>query len=168
MDAYIFDLILAGIAILVVYFAAKKGFVSVLLETVSVFIAAIAAYHLCEPVSAFVCEKFLTNAEGEFISVIARIIVFMILFIVLTISLKALSKLLSSLIEKIPLVGTADFLLGGVLGLIKAAILVYVVCTVSYLAVITENAENLKNIISNSYIYQFVTEHNPIVDLIQK
>lgn len=168
MDAYIFDLILAGIAILVIYFAAKKGFAAVLLETVSVFIAAIAAYKLCEPVSDFFCEKVLTNIEGEFVAVIARIILFVVLFIALSILLKLLSKLLSSLIEKIPLVGTADYLLGGVLGLIKAAVLVYVICTVSYLAVVTENAENLKSIISNSYIYQFVIENNPILDLIQK
>lgn len=168
MDTYIFDLILAGIAIVVIYFSARKGFVEIVLQTVSLFLAAITAYKLCEPVASLVCDKFLTNAEGEFVSVISRIIIFIILLIILNIAFKALSTLLSSLIEKIPLVGTADYILGGVLGLLKAAVIIYVVCTVSYLAVVTENADSLKTIISNSYVYQFITENNPIVDLIQK
>ena len=76
--------------------------------------------------------------------------------------------MLSSLLDKIPLVGTANSLLGGGLGLIKAVIIIYVICTVSYLIVISDNAENLKPIISNSYIYQFIAENNPVIDFIQK
>lgn len=168
MEIQVFDLILIAIAVLAVVFAAKKGFASSLLETASVLIAGIASYKFCVPVSSFFCDTFLTGIANSIATVIARVIVFVILFIIFSIVLKLASKLLSSLLDKIPLVGTANSLLGGVLGLIKAIIIIYVICTVSYLIVISDNAENLKPVISNSYVYQFITENNPVIDFIQK
>ncbi len=168
MEIQLFDLIIFAIAVLAVVFAAKKGFASSLLETGSVLIAGIASYHFCAPVAVFVCDTFFTNVPAKLASVIARVIVFVILFIVFSIILKLASKLLSSLLDKIPLVGTANSVLGGVLGFIKAVIIIYVICTVCYLIVLSDNAENLKPVISNSYIYQFITENNPVIEFIQK
>lgn len=168
MEIQLFDIILFAIAVLSVVFAAKKGFASSLLETASVLISGFAAYYFCQPVSVFVCNTFFSNVPFNIASVIARVVVFFILFVIFSILLKLASSLLSSLLEKIPLVGTANSVLGGVLGFIKAVIIIYVICTVCYLFVISDNAENLQPIISNSYIYQFITENNPVIDLIQK
>lgn len=161
------DLILAAIVVVSVVFAAKKGFAKSLLETASVVVSGVAAYHLCTPVADFVCTTFLTDIPYAVASVISRVVVFALLFVVLSIVLKLLSGLISSVVEKIPLVGTANTVLGGVLGFIKAAVIVYVICTVAYLFVMSDNAQSLKPIISNSYIYQFVTENNPVIDFIR-
>lgn len=167
MEIQIFDLILVAIAVLSVVFAAKKGFAKSLLETASVFVAGFASYKFCGPVSLFIYNTFLSEMPFAVASVVARIISFAVMFVVFSILLKLASGLLSSVLKKIPLVGTANKLLGGVLGLLKAVIIVYVICTVCYLTVISDSAENLKPIVSNSVIYQYITENNPVTDFIQ-
>lgn len=168
MEIQIFDLILAVIAVLAVVFAAKKGFAKSLLETASIFIAGIASYKFCVPVSTFVGETFFKDVPDIAAAAIARVISFAVMFVVFSILLKLASGLMSSIINKIPLVGTANSVLGGILGFLKAVVIVYVICTVCYLIVVSDNAENLKPVISNSYIYQFITENNPVTDFIQK
>lgn len=168
MAIQIFDIVLIAIVILAVVLAAKKGFASSLLETLSVLISGFASYTFSTPVSVFVCENFFAENLNSLTYIVARILVFVILFIVFSILLKIVSKLLSALLDKIPLVGTANSVLGGALGLIKAIIIVYVICTVCYIVVMSDNAGNLKEIISDSYIYQFLIENNPIVELIKE
>lgn len=167
MEIQVFDLVLVAIAVLSVVFAAKKGFAKSLLETASVFVAGFASYKFCDPVSQFVYKTFLSEMPYAVASVVARIVSFAVMFVVFSILLKLASGLLSSVLKKIPLVGTANKLMGGVLGLLKAIVIIYVICTVCYLTVISDSAENLKPIVSNSVIYQYITENNPVTDFIQ-
>lgn len=168
MAVQIFDIILIAIVILAVVLASKKGFASSLLETASVLISGVASYKFSEPVSTFVCDTFFAENANEITYAFTQIVVFIILFIVFSILLKFASKLLSSVMDKIPLVGTANSVLGGVLGFIKAVIIVYVICTLCYLIVLSDNTAEIKNIISDSYIYQFLIENNPVIDFIKE
>ena len=168
MAIQIFDIVLIGIVVLAVVLAAKKGFASSLLETASVLISGIASYQFSTPVSGIVGDIFFAEKANALTYVFARVITFVALFIVFSILLKIASKVLSSLLDKIPLVGTANSVLGAALGLIKALVIVFVICTLCYIIVQSDNGENLKSIISDSYIYQFVIDNNPIVDFIKE
>ena len=168
MTVQIFDIVLVGIVVLAVILASKKGFAASLLETASVLISGVASYYFSEPVSVFAGEVLFAETPNKLTYVIAKIVVFIVLFIVFSILLKLASKVLSSLLDKIPLVGTADSVLGGVLGFVKAVIIVYVICTLCYLIVLSDNAENIKPIISDSYIYQVLIENNPVINFIKE
>ena len=156
MAISIFDIIILVVAVLIIVMAAKKGFAKTILDAVTVVVAVVGAYVLSEPLSAFI-----TNLLFK------RVVVFIILFIVLSIVIKFVVSLFSKLLDKIPLVGSLNSLLGGALGLIKAGVLVFVVCTLLYLIVYSTDNVDIKAFIADSYVYQFMTENNPIIDFIQ-
>ena len=63
---------------------------------------------------------------------ITKVIAFFVLFVLFSLILRVISKFFEN-INKIPLIGKLNSTLGGVLGVIKAAIIIVVVCTVSIL-----------------------------------
>ena len=95
---------------------------------------------------------------------ITKIVVFFILFVVATLVLRMVSNFLEN-INKIPLIGKLNSTLGGVLGVAKALIIILVVCTVMYFIVSSSDNVDLVGAISDSKIYNFVTENNPLLDI---
>ena len=95
---------------------------------------------------------------------ITKIVVFFILFVVATLVLRMVSNFLEN-INKIPLIGKLNSTLGGVLGVAKALIIIIVVCTVMYFIVSSSDNVDLVGAISDSKIYNFVTENNPLLDI---
>lgn len=95
---------------------------------------------------------------------ITKVVVFFILFVLATLVLRMVSKFLEN-INKIPLIGKLNSTLGGVLGVAKALIIILVVCTVMYFIVSSSDNVDLVGAISDSKIYNFVTENNPLLDI---
>ena len=95
---------------------------------------------------------------------ITKIVVFFILFVVATLVLRMVSNFLEN-INKIPLIGKLNSTLGGVLGVAKALIIIIVVCTVMYFIISSSDNVDLVGAISDSKIYNFVTENNPLLDI---
>lgn len=95
---------------------------------------------------------------------ITKVVVFFILFVLATLVLRMVSNFLEN-INKIPLIGKLNSTLGGVLGVAKALIIILVVCTVMYFIVPSSDNVDLVGAISDSKIYNFVTENNPLLDI---
>lgn len=95
---------------------------------------------------------------------ITKVVVFFILFVLATLVLRMVSNFLEN-INKIPLIGKLNSTLGGVLGVAKALIIILVVCTVIYFIVSSSDNVDLVGAISDSKIYNFVTENNPLLDI---
>lgn len=100
------------------------------------------------------------------IDFILEFIVFVLIFAVVSCVLKLVSSLFSKTVEKLPLVGKANYILGGVLGAVKAVVALFVVCSVLYLIMTVTNGEP-PEFISESYTYQYIIKNNPIIVLIQ-
>ena len=95
---------------------------------------------------------------------ITKVVVFFILFVLATLVLRMVSNFLEN-INKIPLIGKLNSTLGGVLGVAKALIIILVVCTVMYFIISSSDNVDLVGAISDSKIYNFVTENNPLLDI---
>lgn len=106
-------------------------------------------------------EKFAQNV----VVTITQGLVFLIIFIVASILLSLLSKLFKR-INDIPVVGTMNIVLGGVLGAVNAVVVIFVACSIMYL-IVKMSADNSQLVqeIEASKIYNIVTEYNPIVKL---
>lgn len=111
-------------------------------------------------------DQFLNKVAYDAVFFIYEIVVFVIMFILLALVVKLLAKFISSILEKIPVLGTANTLLGGVLGIVKAVALVFVVCTVIYFLRGATDDANIINAVDMSKLYAFVTEKNPVINLI--
>ncbi len=96
---------------------------------------------------------------------ITKVVMFFVLFVVFTLLLRVVSKFLEN-VNKIPLLGKLNETLGGVLGVLKAAIIILVVCTVMYFIVSSSDNAQLVSIISSSKLYNIITENNPILNII--
>lgn len=110
-------------------------------------------------------EAAVEKIAQNIVVTITQVIVFLIIFVVASILLSLLSKLFKK-INDIPVVGTMNIVLGGVLGLVNALVLIFVACSVFYLIVQmnTDNSQVVQEI-QASRIYNIVTEYNPIVKL---
>ena len=104
----------------------KKGFNRSLFGFVSTIVAIILANYLTKPVIGWTNGIFgLVDKVGNMY--IGYLISFFVVFLAIKIVTALLSKILSSLVEKIPLVGSLNRLLGFVLGLVQGF---FIVCGV--------------------------------------
>ncbi len=96
---------------------------------------------------------------------ITQICCFFILFIIVAILLKFVSSFLT-FINNIPLIGKINSLLGGIFGLVKAAVLICVITTVIFVIATVSDGNGFAQLVDSSKIYNYIIEYNPIIDLI--
>lgn len=96
---------------------------------------------------------------------VTEVITFIALFIILTLALKFIAKIFQKA-NDIPLLGKLNASLGAVIGLAKAAAIVYVVCTAFYFIAGMSGAGPVLEAINSSKIYAIIIENNPIINLI--
>lgn len=99
---------------------------------------------------------------------ITEIIVFIALFVIICVLIRLFANFFSDNLKKIPLVGKADTLLGGVLGAVKGAIVLVVVTTVLYIIFSTAEAGSPLIAIGDSKLYNFLAGFNPVVTFFSK
>lgn len=97
---------------------------------------------------------------------IIQILSFIALFVVLTLLVRFISKFFEN-VNKIPFIGKINSLLGGVIGIAKAAIVLFFVCTIVFFVISASEENVLVDAINNSTIYKFVIENNPVMDLLK-
>ncbi len=90
------------------------------------------------------------------------VIFFLLLSSVLIFALKWLAKLLSKLF-KLPLIGTVNKVLGGVLGACKGVIVIVFVCTFLEL-IFAKGDSEIANAVNNSYVIGLLDSFNPFVE----
>ncbi len=124
LSAGVLDLITIIVFALFVFIGVKRGFVKELANTAGWALSLLIAYIVSEPVAAAIGTE--TSTDSEFIQLIIRVIAFIVLFIVAKIIIRAIGSLLNALVEKIPVIGALNKILGGAFGACEGALLVLV------------------------------------------
>ena len=96
---------------------------------------------------------------------VTEVVTFIVLFIVITIALKLIAGIFKKA-NDIPLLGKFNAILGGVVGVVKALAIVYIVCTGFYFIAGMSGAGPVIEAVNSSIIYKFIVENNPIISLI--
>ncbi len=98
---------------------------------------------------------------------ITKIVVFIILFILASLLVRFVSAFLSDTLEKLPVVGGIDTVVGGALGIVKAAVIIFAGSVLLYIIVQTADPGSPLEMIRASAIYRFMEQYNPIIDVIK-
>jgi uncharacterized membrane protein required for colicin V production len=144
----LYDLALVGIIAAAVIVNYKKGFLRVLLSVASFVVAIILAYMI---------SGFFTNGGSTVISDAAqgtgniylesasssRPLVFVVVFVIVSIVANMLSKAIQMAVDKIPIVGNLNQILGGLLGLLEGGVMAYAAVTICAL-IIAVTGESLE------------------------
>ena len=96
---------------------------------------------------------------------VTEVITFVAMFVIITIALKFLAGIFKKA-NDIPILGKLNAGLGGVIGIVKAAAIVFVVSTAFYFIAGMSGAGPVIEAINNSKIYAVIIENNPVVNLI--
>ncbi len=233
--AYILDIIIVALFVVLVTLAYKKGFLSTVIDTFAVVISAIVSFKVYESVAEKAYELFVRNlVETRFTRVLDEIssglsigdkvtamidglpqgavklaevfgvskgsvvasmasagdlsddkliqlavdkightiminvtefITFVILFVLITLVLRFVANIMKKA-NDIPLLGKFNALLGGVIGVVKAAAIVLVVCVAFYFIAGMSGAQPVIDAVNSSIIYGFIMENIPIFTMV--
>lgn len=94
---------------------------------------------------------------------VVQVVCFFALFIIFSLVVKALSSFISHVVDKLPIVGGLDSLLGIVLGLVKGAIILLAVGVLLTVFVATAEEGSPLLAIEESKIYTFLSSFNPLL-----
>ncbi|MBQ6935414.1 MAG: CvpA family protein [Clostridia bacterium] len=90
-------------------------------------------------------------------------VTFVALLILFAIALTIVVKMLTSIINKLPVLKESDKILGGILGVFKGIIVIFVVCAIlMFMADSSQNQEFIE-IVTSSKILEFVNNNNPLL-----
>ena len=233
--AYIIDIIIVALFVVIVAMAYKKGFLSTVIDTFALGISAVVSYMFCEPVAEGAYNLFVRNlVETRFTRVlddisstlsvsekvtamieglppsavklaeamgvnfnslalsmqsggnlskdalidlavdkighpiminVTEVVTFIAMFVIIAIALKFLAGVFKKA-NDIPLLGKLNAGLGGVIGIVKAVALLFVICTAFYFIAGMSGSKPVIDAVNSSIIYGFIIENNPIVSLI--
>ncbi|MBQ4572846.1 MAG: CvpA family protein [Clostridia bacterium] len=114
---------------------------------------------------SFSSENLATELVGKVAKPIAvgalTVIFFLVLSAILIFALKWVAKLLSKLF-KLPLIGTVNKVLGGILGACKGVLVIVFVCTFLELIFASGDSE-ISNAVNNSYVIGLLDNVNPFI-----
>ena len=166
----ILDIILCVIALCFVISGLKIGLVRSLVELVGWIFAIIASVMLSNRFVPAVCMLlFKTKSVDVLNYAIARVITTVVIFVLLQLLVRLVANALDA-IFRLPILHQVNSLLGGILGLLKGVLLVFVFCAILQLTLplIAAKYPNItKQKVSESRIYQYVYVNNPIYKLFQ-
>lgn len=106
-------------------------------------------------------ETLMTNIGDNIFLKITEAVTMFALFIIVSIALTFVIRLLNKVVKKLPVVKQANKLAGGLLGLVKAVVIIFVVSTV---LVFVQN-EELAPMINSSVILKVVNDINPLLNI---
>ena len=106
-------------------------------------------------------ETLMTNIGDNIFLTITEAVTMIALFIVVSIALTFVIRLLNKVVKKLPVIKQANKLAGGLLGLVKAVVIIFVISTV---LVFVQN-EELAPMINSSVILKVVNDINPLLNI---
>lgn len=112
-------------------------------------------------------ENVANTLAYDIMITLTEIVVFVALFIIFTLLIRFVSTFFSNNLEKLPVVGKVDTLLGSVLGLIKAVVIVFAGSVVLYIIAQTAEPGSALESIESSQIYMFMNEYNPVIEILK-
>jgi len=161
---------IAFVCIILIYTFAgmRRGLAVSLISMIRFFIAVPLSYYVSASFSDYVYVNYLKeyfgiyakNITDDFALIIVKILLFILTFILFYIVTLLIIILLKKLqrVKNMPLKHTNSFL-GGVFGLMKAAVLIFVICTFAqYADLIPENSDTREflNQINSSVIIEYI------------
>lgn len=157
MISYV-DIAFAVVAVLMTVVNAKRGLMVSLVGMLRFFLIVPLSYFLVDVVTPYIPQSVLEKVPEQAQSIVVFLIVFVILIILTGLLMMLLKKLQNK--KGVPLRYT-NALLGGVFGLVKALILIFVLSGAASLALEFIPKENqFYEVINSSYVVDFVRNFN--------
>ncbi len=110
-------------------------------------------------------DTIMTDIADKIMLPLVETITFIVLLVVFVLVLAVIIRLLDSVIKKIPVVKETDKVFGGLLGVLKGVIVVFVVCTILAFMMASSQNEEFIEIVSSSKILEFVNNNNPLLNI---
>lgn len=103
------------------------------------------------------------------VTAVCKAIIFVILLIIFVILLKIAARLINQFF-KLPVLKTLNGTLGAILGVLKAAVGIVIICSVIGLIgeLTAESTPVIQNSVNDSVVAEFVNDHNPIMEYLSK
>lgn len=112
-----------------------------------------------------ITESAFRPAVTPLLYVLCLLVLFLVFFAVLSVAASMLEKLFH-----LPVIGTVNHVLGGVLGLVKAAVVLLVLSLcVAFSISVTHNESKALNreAVESTYLYRTIEEYNPLIGFIE-
>lgn len=109
------------------------------------------------------------NIVAPIVTAVCKAIIFVILLIIFVILFKIAARLINQFF-KLPVLKTLNGTLGAVLGVLKAAVGIVIICSVIGLIgeLTAESTPVIQNSVNDSVVAEFVNDHNPIMEYLSK
>lgn len=109
------------------------------------------------------------NIVAPIVTAVCKAIIFVILLIIFVILLKIAARLINQFF-KLPVLKTLNGTLGAILGVLKAAVGIVIICSVIGLIgeLTAESTPVIQNSVNDSVVAEFVNDHNPIIEYLSK
>lgn len=109
------------------------------------------------------------NIVAPIVTAVCKAIIFVILLIIFVILLKIAARLINQFF-KLPVLKTLNGTLGAILGVLKAAVGIVIICSVIGLIgeLTAESTPVIQNSVNDSVVAEFVNDHNPIMEYLSK
>lgn len=119
------------------------------------------------PTTADLANVVVDTVIAPIATMLLQTIVFLVLFILFCIIVKLLTRTLK-FIDKVPLVGTANAVLGAVFGVLEAFLFLFLFTTViAFIIQISGNQLDSinQNIVNQTYVFKILYEYNPLLSI---
>lgn len=109
------------------------------------------------------------NIVAPIVTAVCKAIIFVILLIIFVILLKIAARLINQFF-KLPVLKTLNGTLGAILGVLKAAVGIVIICSVIGLIgeLTAESTPVIQNSVNDSVVAEFINDHNPIMEYLSK
>lgn len=142
----ILDLLIISIIVLMFYLGMKKGFVKEAFNLIKFMLI----IYLVPKFTDIVISLFSLDEENVLNKYIIYICAFIFLYIALTIVIGILSKIMD-----VSILSLFNKLLGGVFGIIKASVIIFLIFII--LLFISDKSENMKKILESSVSIEYIS-----------
>ncbi len=110
-------------------------------------------------------DTIMTEVADKIMMPLVETVTFIILLVAFVFVLAVIIRLLDSVIKKIPVVKETDKIFGGLLGVLKGVIVVFVVCTILAFMIASSQNEEFIELVTSSKILEFVNSNNPLLNI---
>ncbi len=121
--------------------------------------ASVASFKSIDLSNDAIAKAFTDNVALDIINPILGVITLIVTFVAIFFVLKLVSVSFNKIVRKLPIVGKVNTFFGGVLGVVKAGVAVVAVCLIVSTIVFSVDSPKLENIISQSFVYNFIIEN---------
>jgi Colicin V production protein. len=161
-----YDVVFVAVIVACFIYYMKQGIAKILLSFAAFLISLALAYVFSGILSSPKNDELLGGSiqisEGSILSS-SRTLAFFVIFIVASIALGIVAQLLQKIIKKVPVIGLANRILGGALGLVIGVVYCYVIVSILAFVIISTGNQNEwvnTGIIEKTYLVSLLYRYN--------